>query len=170
MLTRKLVIHTRKWIIHTRKRGIHTREWVINTKGVSFSYMKITHTCMNNPLFEGIRKKARGGNLWVRGEHFGSEIWCVPWTAYFKMCPFLCAFLCACFWFKWWIVNHSNARKWVVHIPANALFIYQGMIYSYLNELFIYNEMSYSYREMSFSYEVFRQESEDFSYQEMSYS
>ena len=30
--------------------------------------------------------------------------------------------------------------------------------------------MSYSYKEMSCSYEVFRQESEDLSYQEMSYS
>lgn len=78
MLIRKFVIQTRKWIINTRKWGIHTREWVIHTKGVSFLYMKITHTCMNNSLFEG--------NLWVRGEHFGSETLSPPGITCFVVC------------------------------------------------------------------------------------
>ena len=77
MLRRKLAIHTRKWIVHTGRWGIHTREWIIHTKGVSFSYMKITYTCMNNSLFEG--------NLWVRGEHLGSETLSPPWITCFVL-------------------------------------------------------------------------------------
>lgn len=55
-------------------------------KGMSYSYKgseffiheKITHTCMNNSLFEG--------NLWVRGEHFGSETLSPPGITCFVVC------------------------------------------------------------------------------------